>query len=145
MRSTALMLGLIGCGSALPDRVVLATNLHWPADLQARGDIDGDGRDDQVSLGLGASQIRVLLQTAVGGEEQLDVPIDPHQQLAVCPGTVTLRLQARLPQPGELIGSTPPGYQPCADCAEIVIGSGDCDPLHLYWNPLAQRLAGWRL
>jgi len=119
---------------------------HWDATRVIAVDLNRDGAIDRVALGLRKNSVAFLVQ--LGGIDAPlieEVPIDGSQQFGICPGDdlqISLRKQSEAPT--EALGENPSGYEICPTCFEVVVGGGDCDPLHFYWDVTAKQLGWWR-
>jgi hypothetical protein len=117
----------------------------WSRVPAVSGDFDHDGTVDAATLGIAADS--VALQLTVDGKMQplIELPRDGSKQFAICRGPgPTLTIQPRSGAPREALGEAPAGYEACAECVEIVVADGECDPVHFYWNTEADALDWWR-
>jgi hypothetical protein len=110
------------------------------------GDIDVDGHVDSVSFAMTANA--VLLKVRFGQTKR------PEQSVTFAIGAgsqdslhsapkVSLESMDFDPNDNE-VGALP-GYQRTKICKGIVLDDGETDPIHVYWDHGARRLAWWRL
>jgi len=151
----ALIYGLL----FLPTAAVAADDVDFVQNLQGRYadyswdtkrlvslDLNRDGRLDHAALGLRSDKVLFLVEMR-GSEAPIivEIPVDASKQFGICPGGVPwISIRKQSEAPTEALGATPPGYQICPECLEIVVGGDECDPLQFYWDASADKLHWWR-
>lgn len=118
---------------------------RWPTKLHASVDLNRNGVKDHARLGVRSSSVGLLIRVDSTQLPIIDIPIDGSKQFAICPGsaaTITVIPQSEAPL--NALGEMPRGYRICNECMEIVVGGGDCDPVHFYWDITASEVAWWR-
>ena len=117
----------------------------WRPSRTVEVDLDRNGQVDSAQMGI--SPENVGLRVTVNSKQLpiIDIPIDASKQFGICPSPEpSISLVRQSDAPFNALGETPQGYEICDDCIEIVVGGGECDPLHFYWNTITKRLAWWR-
>ncbi len=153
MRHVGLFVALLAASAALAaDEASLLGDLRarypafgWSDARIVRGDLNRDGTPDTVALGVSAGKVAIVLLLSGKDPKLTEVPVDNRKQFGICPGAgpnIAFRPQSEAPL--NALGQTPPGYQICAKCIEIVVTGGDCDPLQFYWDTKSNKLAWWR-
>lgn len=119
----------------------------WQHDQTQRLDLRGLGRSDAAFVGRHGTQ-GVLALAFDPGSARPTPPklfrfaIDPGKQLGVCSEPLQLDVQ---PHTCERDAGPLPGCRPNPRAQEIAIVGGDCDALHVFWNPSTHKLDWWRL
>jgi hypothetical protein len=122
-----------------------ASVYNWRPSLIVEADLDRSGQVDSAQLGIAAESIGLLVTVNSKPLPVIDIPIDESKQFGICPGTgPSISLATQSDAPLNALGETPRGYEACPDCIEIVVGGGECDPLHFYWDTITNQLAWWR-
>ena len=73
-----------------------------------------------------------------------EFPIGTQDQFGVCGVNLSASVEQRS-DPSDALGTYPPGYDTCLNCAEIIVHDGDCDALHIYWRKDTKSFDWWRL
>jgi len=117
----------------------------WPPSLAVEMDLDRSGTSDSARLGVADKSVRLLLTIDSKPLPAIDIPIDGSKEFGICPGSEpSMSVIPQSEAPLNALGESPHGYEICPDCTEIVVGGGECDPLHFYWDTVADKLAWWR-
>lgn len=117
----------------------------WRPSLTVEADFDRDGQMDSAQLGVAAGGVGLRATLNAHPLPIIDIPIDGSKQFGICPGgEPSIRLAAQSEAPLNALGETPRGYEICEECVEIVVGGGECDALHFYWDTTTRQLAWWR-
>ena len=122
-----------------------ASAYDWHQSLSVEGDLDRNGQVDSAQLGIASDSVGLLVTVNSKPLPIIDIPIDGSKQFGICPGTEpSISLAAQSEAPLNALGETPHGYEICENCVEIVVGGGECDSLHFYWNTITNKIAWWR-
>ena len=139
------IVGVIGLLGLAPAGAVPPVAYDWRPSLTVEVDLDRNGQVDTAQLGVSTDSIALRFTVNAESLPVIEIPIDGSQQFGVCSGSEpSIRLAAQSEAPGNALGETPQGYEICAKCFEVVVGGGDCDPLHFYWDTTTNKLSWWR-
>lgn len=117
----------------------------WRSSLVVEADLDRSGVVDSAQLGISDRSVGLLVAINSRPLPVIDIPVDGSKQFGICPGSEpSISIAPQSEAPLNALGETPQGYEICPDCVEIVVGGGECDPIHFYWDTIANRLAWWR-
>lgn len=140
----------LACSSRAPTIKVLESaqpSYAWSVRDAVLLDMDGDGSLDLVTLGTSdqGAAVGVVLGGLQGSAQILAFSISPNRQLATCgPPSGFSHGPKSPPDPTASVG-LPPGYNRCSSCPELIVsGTGECDPLHVFWDHETNALGWWR-
>lgn len=118
---------------------------EWPPSLTVELDLDRNGQVDSAQLGIALESVGLRVTVNSKPLPIIDIPVDGSKEFGICPGSLpSISLTAQSDAPLNALGETPRGYDICEDCIEIVVGGGECDPLHFYWDTTTNQLVWWR-
>jgi hypothetical protein len=133
-RFLALLLGLMLAEGAT------AHAKHLPT-----GDVDCDGHADAISYSVSPDTVRVEVRFSQKGRAAqsltFSIGADSENSLRVAPAEVSLEsldFDLSAEEMGDL-----PGFQRSKLCKGIVLDDQQSDPIHVYWDHDAHRLAWW--
>lgn len=106
-------------------------------------DLNGDGALDTVTLVQSPHKITISadLGATHSASQTLTFGIDASSQDAVCGLPVKLTI---VPLDCGTDDGVLPGCRAIRDAKGLELSGSDCDPIYLYWDHQAKRLAWWR-
>jgi|GEM_PF-1057256 len=138
---SALMASSVEAG----DDIASYPQYEWKPGHAVAADLNRNGQVDHAWLGIGADSVGLLVRIDSSTLPIIEIPIDGSRQFGICPGLPPeITLASQSDAPFNALGETPNGYENCPDCVEIVVGGGECDSLHFYWDAMANEIAWWR-
>jgi hypothetical protein len=126
----------------------LLLTMPVPADSERllTGDVDCDGHADTIFYAVSRGTVNVEVRFSQKGRaaQSLTFAIGAYSQdsLRVAPaeaGLESLDFDPKAEEMGAL-----PGFQRSKLCQGIVLDDQQSDPIHVYWDHDARRLAWWR-
>lgn len=121
--------------------------VKWDESSLVTADLDGDGQPDQAALGyVGEHFVVVIGKSTRSGTfktQFLMFGINGQDRDATCGPTINLDV---LPLRCAVVGGGDklPGCAKYKSSASLSAGSGECDPIHLYWNHDHDQVVWWR-
>jgi hypothetical protein len=117
----------------------------WRPPLTVDVDLDRNGQVDSAQLGVAARSVGLRVTLNSTPLPLIEIPIDGSKEFGICPGSApSIRLAPQSEAPLNALGQTPRGYEICEGCMEVVVGGGECDSIHFYWDTTTRQLAWWR-
>lgn len=149
MKTLALVLLLAFVASASSAHVDNAAAQYpeygWSHKLAVVADLNRNGIKDHARLGVGSRSVGLLIRVDSTQLPIIEIPIDGSQEFGICPGSApTISVAPQSEAPLNALGETPRGYEVCLECIEIVVGGGECDSVHFYWDVITSEIAWWR-
>ena len=130
------------CGMAhIANAAPPATSCQWK--VIGTADLNGDGKVQRVEMRTCGHKGSVRA-TINGQTRSFEFPIGTQDQFGVCGVNLSASVEPKS-DPRDALGTYPPGYDTCLNCAEIIIRDGDCDALHIYWRKDTKSFHWWRL
>lgn len=118
---------------------------EWSHKLAVVADLNRNGVKDHASLGVGSHNAGLLIRVDSTQLPIVVIPIDGSTEFGICPGSApTISVVPQSEAPLNALGETPRGYEICPECVEIVVGGGECDSVHFYWDVTTSEIAWWR-
>ena len=126
--------------------LMLAAGAPANAKRLLTGDVDCDGHADAISyfVSSGAVSVEVRFSQKGHATQSLTFAIgaDSQKSLRAAPAKVSLESLDFDPKDEEM--GDLPGFQRSKFCKGIVLDDQQSDPIHVYWDHDAHRLAWWR-
>lgn len=114
--------------------------VRWESKSIVDGDIACDGLSDQAFLGHRNDRVCVGLVRAADQKPQLlEFGTGADRQDAICEGPGKLGSEAL-----DYDLDRVKGFRRSHVCKGLILSGGDCDPIHIFWNPATRSLNWWR-
>lgn len=151
---TRVLMLLFSLGVAFPvlagDTAAAASkrlpNIRWDSKSVLQGDFDCDGKRDAALLGEDKQSVWVAI---------FNRGLDAAPQTLSFPKSVMCNAKKRHLKADALdvsdaewrdsLGEVPDGYRTSKTCQGLVLESGECDSLHIYWNHAKKKFNAWTL
>jgi hypothetical protein len=109
-------------------------------------DIDSDGKPDYVFLSQDAKSATVGLVMGEKGHGVLvqTFPIGDPSQDSLCAAPAAIAKESLDYDPKDSVGAIP-GFRRTKSGVGFILGGGECDVFHFFWNTSTNKLDWWRL
>jgi len=117
-----------------------------PAVQVVAADLACDGKLDRAVLTQGKDSVTVRVRFAKRSRtpQSISFPVG-STQAAICALPASIEEESLDFDPGDDGGVGPlKGFLRSKTCKGLVLGGGDCDPIHLYWDRDSHHVRWWR-
>jgi len=123
------------------------SDVRWESGSLLSGDFDGDGNQDRAALGYVGDGFVIAIgnNTEPGSYAWQFLPfgINGTDEAATCGPTIKLEALPLACAP-ESDDSKLPGCVEFKGATSLTAGSGECDPINLYWDHDKHHMTWWR-
>jgi hypothetical protein len=148
----ALALALLAAGAQATEADALkllqsaSPNRVWDPSSALKIDIDSDGKPDYVFLSQDAKSATVGLVMGQKGHRVLvqTFPIGDPSQDSLCAAPAGIAKESLDYDPTDAVGAIP-GFRRTKSGVGFILGGGECDVFHFFWNTRTNNLDWWRL
>jgi len=121
-------------------------NFVWDPSSALKIDIDADGKPDYVFLSQDAKSATVGLVLGKAGRSVLvqTFPIGDPSQDSLCAAPAGIARESLDHDPTDAVGAIP-GFRRTKSGVGFILGGGECDVFHFFWNTKTNKLDWWRL
>ena len=118
----------------------------WDSASALRIDIDSDGKPDYVFLSQDSKSATVGLVLGKMGAGVLvqTFPIGDPSQDSLCSAPAGISRESLNYDPTDAVGEIP-GFKRSRTGVAFLLGGGECDVFHFFWNTVTKKLDWWRL